>query len=226
MRTNSDHERPDRVALGIGLVLLSTLFTSLAEVIFRHISGDGTVWQYFFWRSLLSVPVLLAIAFVWGDGAATVLQVLRPWPIVRSLLFVLMFITVYAALPFIPLATLAAGLYTSPLFVAALSPLVSGELVSSRGWIAIALGFSGVLLILQPGTDSFTWLAMLPVAGGLCYALSALVTRSKCRAVPPATLGVSMNLALVATSAIVSIALMALEPSARTVALSLFLFGS
>lgn len=226
MKTNNDHGRPDRVALGVSLVLLSTLLTSLAEVTFRYASGEGLVWQYFFWRSLLSVPVLLAIAFVWGEGAATVLQALRPWPLVRSLLFVLMFITVYAALPFIPLATLAAGLYTSPLFVAALSPLVTGEPVRWRGWFAIALGFSGVLLILQPGTGSFTWLALLPVAGGLCYALSALLTRSKCRAVPPATLGVSMNLAMVAVSAMVSVALLVLEPPARIVALSPFLLGS
>ncbi len=225
MAAVAENARQDRVALGIALVLLSTLFTSLTDVIFKFVSADGTIWQHFVLRSLLAIPVLLAIAFVWGDGAATWSQALRLWPMLRALLFVLMFIATYAALPVLPLATLAAGLYTSPLFVAALSALLTNEPVRRRGWFAIALGFAGVLLILRPGTEAFTWFTLLPVLGGLFYALSALVTRSKCRATPPATLAVSLNIALVVMGAAVSAVLFIWAPAPAKVAASPFLLG-
>ncbi len=218
--------RSDRLAFGIALVLSSTFFTSTTDVLFKYASADSSVWQYFVLRSLLSIPVLLAIAFLWGDGAATWSRALRRWPMVRALLFVLMFVVTYAALPVLPLATLAAGLYTSPLFVAALSVLLTGEPVRWRNWFAIAVGFTGVLLILRPGTDAFTWYTLLPVLGGLFYALSALVTRSKCRETPPATLGVSVNIALVAMGAIASAVLFAWPPAPEVVAASPFLTGS
>lgn len=218
--------RQDRVALGIAFVLLSTLFTSLTDVILKYASAGGTIWQFFVLRSLLAIPVLLAIAVAWGDGAATWSRALRLWPMLRALLFVLMFIVTYAALPFLPLATLAAGLYTAPLFVAALSALLAGEPVRWRGWFVIALGFAGVLLILRPGTEAFTWFTLLPVLGGLFYALSALVTRSRCRATPPATLAVSLNYALVVTAAAVSAVLFIWTPAPENVAVSPFLLRS
>ncbi|MGI9408211.1 MAG: DMT family transporter [Hyphomicrobiaceae bacterium] len=226
MAAVEENARQDRVALGIALVLTSTFFTSTTDVIFKVASGSGTIWQYFVLRSALAIPVLLAIALVWGEGAATWFRALRLWPMLRALLFVLMFIVTYAALPVLPLATLAAGLYTSPLFVAALSPLLTGDPVRWRGWFAIALGFAGVLLILKPGTDSFTWFTLLPVLGGFFYALSALLTRSKCRAIPPATLGVSVNIALVAMGAAISALLFIWPPAPETVAFSPFLLGS
>jgi drug/metabolite transporter (DMT)-like permease len=225
MAVVKEDARQDRVALGIALVLLSTLFTSLTDVIFKFTSAGGTIWQYFVLRSLLAIPVLLAIAFLWGEGAATWSQALRLWPLLRALLFVLMFTVTYAALPVLPLATLAAGLYTAPLFVAAFSALLTGEAVGRRGWFAIALGFAGVLLILRPGTEAFTWFTLLPVLGGLFYALSALVTRSRCRATPPATLAVSLNIALVVMAAAVSAVLFIWPPALASVAISPFLLG-
>ncbi len=225
MATVKHSVRHDRVALGIVLVLLSTLFTSSTDVVFKYASENGSIWQYFVLRSVLAIPVLLAIAFVWGEGGKTWSRALTIWPLVRSFLFVLMFIVTYAALPFIPLATLAAGLYTSPLFVAALSALLIGEPVRRRGWVAIAIGFAGVLLILKPGTEAFTWFTLLPVLGGLFYALQALVTRTKCRATPPATLAVSVNVALVGMGAVVSAVLVMWPPGLAHVDALPFLLG-
>ncbi len=225
MSVVEEDNKQDRVALGIALVLLSTLFTSSTDVIFKFASDSGTIWQFFILRSLLAIPVLLAIAFVWGDGAATWIKALKFWPMVRALLFVLMFVVTYAALPVLPLASLAAGLYTSPLFVAALSALLIGEKVRWHGWFAIAVGFVGVLLILKPGTEAFTWYTVLPVLGGLFYALSALVTRSKCRTTAPATLGVSLNIALVVMAVVVIAGLYIWSPAPEKIALSPFLLG-
>ncbi len=87
--------RPDRIALGIALILLSTLFTSLQDVIFKYTSADVTLWQLYVLRSLFLIPALLVIAYIWGDGAASWRQSLRLWPMLRAILFVLMYFSMY-----------------------------------------------------------------------------------------------------------------------------------
>ncbi len=109
-----------------------------------------------------------------------------------------MYFALYGAIASLPLATIAAGIYTAPLFVALLSAALVGEPVRRRGWLGIALGFAGVLLILKPGSEAFGWPMLLPVAGGLFYAVSALITRAKCRDVRPVSMALGMSLLLLA----------------------------
>ena len=218
--------RPDRISLGIVFILLSTFFTSLQDAIFKYASADVTLWQIYVLRSLFLIPALLVIAFIWGDGATTWRQSLRLWPMLRASLFVLMYMSMYSAIPVLPLSAVAAGIYTAPLFVAALSALLLREPVRLRGWLAIALGFAGVLLILRPGTEAFTWLMLLPIMAGFFYALSSLITRSRCRTIPPATLALSMSLALLLIGAVMSVALHIGQPAPAQVAASPFLLGS
>ncbi len=218
--------RPDRIALGIALILLSTLFTSLQDVIFKYTSADVTLWQLYVLRSLFLIPALLVIAYIWCGGAAAWRQSLRLWPMLRAILFVLMYFSMYSAIPVLPLSAIAAGIYTAPLFIAALSALLIGEPVRLRGGLAIAMGFAGVLVILRPGTEAFTWLMLLPVMAGFFYALSALVTRAKCRSVPPASLALSLSIALLITGVVVSAALYIWQPAPAQIAVSPFLLGS
>ena len=218
--------RPDRIARGIAFILLSTFFTALQDAIIKYASADATLWQLYVLRSLFLIPALLLIAFMWGDGAATWRQSLRLWPMLRAVLFVLMYFSMYAAIPVLPLSAVAAGIYTAPLFVAALSSLLIGEPVRWRRLLAIAIGFAGVLLILRPGTEAFTWLMLLPVMAGFFYALSSIVTRTRCRSEPPAALALSLSIALLLTGAVISAALHVWLPTPAQVAISPFLLGS
>lgn len=217
--------RPDRIARGIAFIVLSTFFTASQDAIFKYASADVTLWQVYVVRSLFLIPAFLVIAALWGDGLSAWHQSLRLWPMSRAMLFVLMYFSMYAAIPLLPLSAVAAGLYTAPLFVAALSPLLLREPLRWRGALGIAVGFAGVLVILRPGTEAFTWLMLLPVLGGFFYALSAIVTRSKCRSIAPSTLALSLSIALLITGVVASIWLHArLTP--EDVAVSPFLLGS
>lgn len=218
--------RPDRVARGIGLILLSTLFTASQDAIFKHASADLTLWQIYVLRSVLLIPAFLVIALLWGAGATAWRQALGLWPMTRAMLFVLMYFSMYAAIPVLPLSAVAAGIYTAPLFVAALSPLLLGEPRRWRGLLGIAIGFLGVLVILRPGSEAFTWLMALPVLAGLFYALSAILTRSKCRSVSPSTLALSLSIALLFTGIVASTALSFGQLGPEQVAVSPFLLGS
>jgi len=68
-----------------------------------------------------------------------------------------------------------------PLIVAALSAPVLKEVVSLRRWIAIAVGFVGILIILQPGYAVFAPAALIPLLAACLFALYSLMTRYAAR---------------------------------------------
>ena len=63
------------------------------------------------------------------------------------------------------------------LIVAALSGPILGESVGWRRWVAIGVGFCGVLIILQPGIGVFSPYAIIPVISAFLFALYSLLTR-------------------------------------------------
>jgi uncharacterized membrane protein len=89
---------------------------------------------------------------------------------------------------------------TRTILIAALAATWLGERVSPRRWIVIAVGFAGVLLVIQPGVDGFNGWAWLCLASTVVTALRDLITRR----VPPdvssitVTLSTSMAVTLMA----------------------------
>lgn len=64
-----------------------------------------------------------------------------------------------------------------PLLIAALSGPVLGETVGWRRWVAIGIGFIGILVILQPGYGVFAIEAIVPLIGAFMFALYGILTR-------------------------------------------------
>jgi drug/metabolite transporter (DMT)-like permease len=81
------------------------------------------------------------------------------------------------ALPALPLAEAIALFFAAPIIVTMLSAPMLGEKVSAQSWAAIALGFVGVLIILQPGTALFDAAALFSLASAATYALAMIFAR-------------------------------------------------
>lgn len=81
------------------------------------------------------------------------------------------------ALALIPLSINAALLQASPLVVTMGAALFLREPVGWRRWLAILVGFAGVLIILRPGTDGFEVAGLLTVASVIILAARDLSTR-------------------------------------------------
>ena len=225
MTTRTIDQRPDRITLGVTLMLGSTLMMSIQEAIFKLFSTSFTLWQIFTLRGLFAVSLLLLISRFQGLQGKLWREVFSKGALLRSLYMTLMFITMYGALPFLDLATAAAAIYTAPVFVTLMSAYAIGEPVKTRGWLAIALGFIGVLVILQPGTDIFSFWALLPLFGGFLYALSSVTTRSLCQGISLPALALSLNLALLATGIVLSFIMSIWHPPDNLVESSPFLFN-
>jgi drug/metabolite transporter (DMT)-like permease len=198
--------RPERMSVGIATIVATVLAMSFADAVIKYASTDFTLWQIYVLRSLLVLPVLLAIALAGR-------RPLRPgrgtsrWVYLRSLLLALMYVAIYAAIPVLSLPVIAASLYTGPLFIALFSALLIGEPVGLQRWAAIAIGFAGVLVILRPAAEGFSVLALIPIIAALLYALAAIITRAKCAAETPLTLALTLNLTLLAVGIVATAAL-------------------
>jgi len=96
---------------------------------------------------------------------------------VRALCGVGAFLFFFTSLRFLPLADAVAVAFGGPFIVTALSVPLLGEHVGGRRWVAIAVGFIGMLLIVRPTGEGFQPAALLVILASFSYALMMILTR-------------------------------------------------
>ncbi|MGH6960924.1 MAG: DMT family transporter [Dongiaceae bacterium] len=165
-------------AIAYMLAAVATLTTMDAGV--KWLTDDYSVPQIAFMRYLIGIVVAVAMAA--RMGGLTTLRTHRPGGhMLRSALNIGTMLTFYYALTRLPLADTIAICYVAPLFMTVLSVLMLGERVGPRRWSAIAIGFAGVLLILQPGGagegTGVSAGALFALSSALLYALTLITSR-------------------------------------------------
>ena len=83
----------------------------------------------------------------------------------------------FLAMRYLPLTVTSAIQFTSPLIICALSGPLLGDKVGWRRWLAILVGFTGILIIVRPGTEAFQPAALLSVGCAFFLALFSILTR-------------------------------------------------
>ena len=81
------------------------------------------------------------------------------------------------ALAALPLAEIAAIRNSAPLMITLLSVLWLSEKVGPRHWLALVIGFIGVLLIVRPGSAGFNWGSLFILISTFLYTISIMLTR-------------------------------------------------
>jgi len=97
--------------------------------------------------------------------------------IIRGLCMVSTNLLFISALHYIPLAEGTSIIYLSPLLVSALSGPLLGERVTRLQWIAVIIGFLGVLLVVRPGGSVFHPVALLALGAAFSFSLYQIITR-------------------------------------------------
>ena len=82
---------------------------------------------------------------------------------------------------YLPLADAHVMAATVPLIVLALAVPILGEKVGFRRWLAVVIGFLGILIILRPGFDEWNPILILPLLGALGFAVYLVLTRMAAR---------------------------------------------
>jgi len=155
-------------------VMLAIFLFDVQGALIKHMGGRYPVEQISFYRNLFGiVPNLLLLLFSaeWHSSGRSF--GLQRWQLAlgRGLILVLAQLTFYTALVHMELATATTLAFAGPLFVTTLSiPLLGHKVGWVRGF-AVALGFIGVVMVMQPGSDLFNVFALLPVAAAFFYAM-------------------------------------------------------
>lgn len=204
----------DNLPLAVAVIVFTVLALSLGDALIKLTSGEFVIWQIFVLRSLLVLPVLLIYLRLRAPGALTIPPALG-WTVLRSLMLVAMWVAYYVALPNLELSIAAAAYYTLPIFITLFSAALIGDRISPLGWVAVFVGFLGVLLILRPKAGDFNLHALLPLVSAVLYALAMILTRTKCRAVHPLMLSFALNVAFVVVGALAAVSITAFASETR-----------
>lgn len=198
------------VVSGVVSILIAEFAMALTDAFVKYVSSDMTLWQIYVYRSCLALPVLVLLARGRFRPKAT------GWVYLRSSLLVAMYLAIYAAIPVLDLSVIAATLYTAPLFIILLAATFLDDPIRPAHWIGIALGFIGVLFVVQPNGADFSLLSLIPIIAAFLYASAAVLTRAKCTDETPVALAISLNIALVVCGAVISVGLFLFPPALAT----------
>ena len=168
--------RASRNAVAAGVMMLGMALICVNDGIIKHVSPHTSVGQILLLRG--AMICLIAVAYLSLTGKELIpKQMLQKWNVIRSLCEMVATAFFVTCLSLLPLATASTLIWTSPMVLTILAALVLRERVNAGRWIAVLVGFVGVCLVTRPGTDTWVWAMLLPLAAAAIGAYRDLITR-------------------------------------------------
>jgi drug/metabolite transporter (DMT)-like permease len=171
--TDSREHRPFR---GIALSVFGIGCITLNDSMMKLVVDDHPIGQAIFIRGIF--VLLLISLLVYRQGRLRVLRIhslrLQIWSAILLALPIFLFIYALSQLP-LSIATII--FFTNPLFVCLFAPIWLGERITWLLASAVALGFVGATLVLNPTSSAFEWVLLAPLAVALLSAIRELVLR-------------------------------------------------
>ena len=168
----------DKTLQAAGLILIYATIIGFTDNWVRVIAAEAGLWQFHATRTALAIALLALLAAPLG---LRLKPVNLPAVLARSAIHGLAILIYFGALAFLPVAMVAAGLFTAPIFVLLISWLAYGERIGPFRIFAVLLGFAGAVLVLGPeALNGASLPALLPIIAGALYALGNVATRKWC----------------------------------------------
>ena len=167
---------------GIWLMIATALIFAAQDGLSRYLADQYNVYVVVMIRYWFFAAFVIAISARKRGGLRAVIKTTQPLlQTLRGALLAAEICVMVTAFTILGLVESHAVFACYPLLVAALSGPVLGEKVGWRRWTAIAIGFFGVLIILEPGVKVFTPAAIIPLVSAFMFALYGLLTRYAAR---------------------------------------------
>lgn len=156
----------------LGVVLLV-----VNDAITKTLVARFDPFQILFLRSVVALPCVAALA-MWSVGGIAGLRSFRPSVhFLRAVLAVAATYLFIRSLAALPLAEATALIFTTPIFVAALSAPILGQKVRGLRLIAVGCGFLGAIIAVQPGAETMQFASLLALGAALLNALVMMSAR-------------------------------------------------
>lgn len=176
--TDGAHVPVDQQGRAIILMCAASLIFAVQDALSRHLGSNYSTYFVVMLRYWFFAAFVVVIAARAPGGLAAASRSRRPFvQITRGLLLAAEVVVMQIAFVRLGLVGTHALFTAYPLLVVALSGPILGERIGWRRWAAVAAGFAGILIILQPGRGVFSPSAVLPLAAALMFAVYGLLTR-------------------------------------------------
>lgn len=173
----------------VGNLLLMALLSATVRALVNldYPLGEVLLFRYVFASGIFWV-ILLSTAGFWALATRRLQD-----HAVRSISGVVSLALLYFAITRIPIADATAIAYAAPIFITLLSIFLLGEVIGLRRWVAVILGFVGVLLIARPQGESWDVGMLAALGSAFSGALVAIWLRKLSSSEHPAAIGIYYN---------------------------------
>ena len=180
MNILSENTDLKKTYLAIVTMLLAILCVDMYMVVIKFLGNEYTVIQLAVFRNIAGViPLFILILFT--KEYISVFKNLNNKFIVlsffRGLAFLSMNIFIFISVINLEFATAMVLTFSSPFFIVILSIIFLKDKVGIYRWSAIFIGFFGVVLIVQPGSDIFSFYSIFPILTAIAWALSVIILK-------------------------------------------------
>ncbi|AOX64393.1 hypothetical protein HMPREF3113_12680 [Stenotrophomonas sp. HMSC10F06] len=153
-------------------MLGSTLAFGLMAIAIRYATRYVPTQEVAFFRNAFGLLALLPMLIRPGSAPLRTQQLPRYF--LRSAIGLASMLCAFWAIGHLPISQAISLSYSTPLFVTIAAVLWLGETVRLRRWAAVIIGFIGVLIIVRPGSTSFTPGTLVAVGAAVLSSLVAI----------------------------------------------------
>ena len=170
--------RQDRAQLGIAMMLGAWLLFSFVDTSVKWLVIAGLPAMQLAFMRYVGHFLISLIDVGRGGFTKNRFRTDHFWLVTfRGLLLVSATCFNFYALKTLSLTLTSAIMFSAPILVCALAVPLLGERVGPWRWFAILLGFAGVMVVIRPFGEGFTWVALLPLYNALALAFYSIITR-------------------------------------------------
>lgn len=157
-------------------MLAGSFLFAVADAIGKWLTQSIPVIQVGWLRSIIAI--LLIGMFMLIKGGTSSLKTSRPgWHLFRSIVGTVVIMSIFYSLSKIPLAEFTAIIFAQPFILSILSLIFLREKISRQSWIAILIGFTGILFVARPSPDHFHIAHLVALIASSSLAVMAVSAR-------------------------------------------------
>ena len=164
------------ISLGILLTTSAYMAFTFHDAIVKVLTASIPVWQILFFRSL----TILVGCLAYGRGQLVhktiTSPIIKPM-IARSILLLCAWLSYYTAASHLQLAEVTTLYYAAPVVGTVLAWFILREEVTPARWLAVGIGFVGVLIACNPAGLTISWSVYLALQAAVLWASAMVLLR-------------------------------------------------
>ena len=180
MKISSEKSDIKKTYLAVATMLLAILCIDLYMVIIKFLGDEYSIIQLTLFRNIAAIiPLFLLILFT--NEFSTIFKNLGNKFLIlsclRGICFLAMNVFIFISVVNLQFATAMTLTFSSPFFIVILSIIMLGERIGIYRWSAVIIGFVGVLMIMRPTSEIFSFYSIFPILTAIAWAFTVIILK-------------------------------------------------